>query len=63
MKHSDPLYEPQPVLEAFKKGIDRSLLRENLKRSHEERLLRLMQLQQFAQELRRAGRRTRREAV
>ena len=59
---SQPL-TPQPVIEAFKKDIDRTLIRENLKLSHEERLLKLMQLQCFAQELRQAGRRTRRERV
>jgi hypothetical protein len=30
--------EPDPVIETFKKDVDRSLLRENLKRSPEERL-------------------------
>lgn len=54
---------PQPVIEAFKKDIDRTLIRENLKLSHEERLLKLMQLQRFAHELRHAGRRARRARV
>jgi hypothetical protein len=54
---------PQPVIEAFKKDIDRTLIRENLKLSYEERLLKLMQLQRFAHELRQAGRRARRERV
>jgi hypothetical protein len=57
---SQPL-EPHPVIEAFKKDVDRTLIRENLKLSHEERLLQLMQLQRFATELRAAGRRARRE--
>jgi hypothetical protein len=52
--------EPDPVIEAFKKDIDRTLLRENLKLSYEERLLKLMQLQRFADELRRAGLQVRR---
>ena len=47
---------PDPVIEAYKKGIDRTLLIENLRRSPEERLLNLMALQRFAEELRRAGR-------
>ncbi len=47
---------PDPVIEAFKKDIDRTLLRENLKLSHEERLLKLMQHQHFANALRQAGR-------
>jgi hypothetical protein len=51
--------ERDPVVEAYKKDVDRTLLRENLKRSPEERLLQLMELQRFAEELRRAGRRAR----
>jgi hypothetical protein len=49
--------EPDPVIEAYKKDIDRTLIRENLRLSHEERVLKLIQLQRFAEELRRAGRR------
>lgn len=45
-----------PVIELYKKGIDRTLLRENLKLSVEERLRQLMELQKFAEELRNAGR-------
>jgi hypothetical protein len=37
-------------------ALDRSLIRENLRLSPEERLLKSMQLQRFADELRRAGR-------
>jgi len=48
--------EPDPVIEVYKKDIDRTLIRENLKLSVEERLLKLMELQRFATELRRAGR-------
>ena len=44
------------MIEAYKPGIDRSLLRENLKLTAEERLRKLQALQQFAAELRRAGR-------
>jgi hypothetical protein len=46
---------PDPVVEAYKQHVDRSLIRENLKRSVEERFQRLIELQQFAAELRRAG--------
>ena len=49
--------EPDPVIEAYKKDVDRTLLRENLKRSVEERLRDLMRLQRFAVEWRRAARR------
>jgi len=59
---SQPL-TPQPVIEAFKKDIDLTLIRENLKLSHEQRPLKLVQLQRLAQELRQAGRRARRERV
>ena len=44
-----------PVIEAYKKDIDRTLLRENLKLTPEQRLLKLIELQRFAEELRRAG--------
>jgi hypothetical protein len=45
-----------PVIEAYKKDIDRTLLRENLKLSVEDRLRQLMELQKLAEELRKAGR-------
>ena len=48
-----------PVIEAYKKDIDRTLIRENLKRTPEERILQLMKLQELAEELRAAGRRAR----
>lgn len=47
--------EPDPVIEFYKKDVDMTLLRENLKLSVEERFRKLMQLQRFAEELRRAG--------
>jgi hypothetical protein len=46
---------PDPVIDAYKPGIDRTLFRENLKRTPDERLRALQQLQAFAEELRRAG--------
>lgn len=46
---------PDPVVDAYKSGIDVTLIRENLKRSPEERVRALQQLQAFAEELRRAG--------
>ena len=49
-----------PVIEAYKSGIDVTLIRENLRRTPEERLLALEQLQRFAEELRRGGREMRR---
>ncbi|MEJ5250269.1 MAG: hypothetical protein HPY54_03945 [Chthonomonadetes bacterium] len=53
--------EPDPVIEAYKQGIDRSLLRANLRLSPAERLRRLEELLQFAQKLREAGKRLRGE--
>jgi hypothetical protein len=55
MKFLDQSLEPDPVIEAYKKDIDRTLIRENLKLTHEQRLLKLMELQRFAEELRRVG--------
>jgi hypothetical protein len=49
-----------PVIEAYKSGIDVTLIRENLRRTPEERLRALEQLQGFAEELRRGGRAIRR---
>jgi hypothetical protein len=46
-----------PVIEAYKKDVDRTLLRENLKLTVEERLRNLMRLQLFSEEMRQAGRR------
>lgn len=46
-----------PVIEAYKRDVDRTLIRESLKRSIEERLEALIDLQRFAEELGRAGKR------
>jgi hypothetical protein len=45
-----------PVVEAYKRDVDRTLLERNLRLTPEERFRQLMQLQKFAAELRRAGR-------
>lgn len=50
---------PDPVIEAYKKDIDRTLLRENLKLSVEERFKRHQQLAEFAEAFRGAARRSR----
>jgi hypothetical protein len=47
--------DTDPVIEKYKEGIDRTLLRENLKLSVEERLRQLMELQKIAEELGKAG--------
>ena len=46
-----------PVVEAYLQGIDRTLLRDNLRLTVTERFERLMSLQQFADDLRAAGKR------
>ena len=43
------------VVEAFKKDIDRTLLRLNLRRTVAERLANLVAMQRLAEEARRAG--------
>ena len=43
------------VIECYKRDIDRTLLRENLRLTPDERFLRLMEVQRFAEELQRAG--------
>jgi hypothetical protein len=48
--------DPDPVIDAFKKDIDRTLLRENLKLSPEQRLLKLQDFVRFTAALRDAGR-------
>ena len=50
-----PPLRPNPVIEAYKQHVDRTLLRENLKLTIEERLRKHMDFQRFADELRRAG--------
>jgi len=44
-----------PAIELYKRDVDRTLLLENLRLTHEERLRNLMALQAFAEELKRAG--------
>jgi len=51
--------ELDPVIEAYKKDIDVTLIRENLRLTVDERFQQLMQLQKFAEDLRRAGRKAR----
>ncbi len=63
MKHSQahtkfPL-DPDPVIEAYKKHIDRTLIRENLRLTVDQRFEQLMELQRFAEELQAAGRKAR----
>jgi hypothetical protein len=48
-------FEPDPVIEAYKQHVDRSLLRQNLMRTPDERWRVLAAAQRLAEELRRAG--------
>lgn len=48
-----------PVVECYKKDVDRTILRENLELSVQERVDRFMQFMRFAEELRRAGQQAR----
>lgn len=50
--------EPDSVIEAYKRDIDGSLLRENVRLTVEQRFRNLQQLQRFADELRTAPRRS-----
>jgi len=49
-----------PVIEAYKRDVDVTLLRKNLRLTPEERILAAMELQKLAEEVRRAGREARR---
>ena len=51
--------EPDPVIEAFKKDIDRTLLRANLKLSPEERLRKMQSAVRGVRALREAYRKSR----
>jgi hypothetical protein len=47
---------PDPVVDAYKAGVDRSLLRQNLRLTAEQRLEQLEEMARFHDELRRAAR-------
>jgi len=63
MKHSQdqakPRIDADPVIEAYKKHVDRTLIRENLRLTVDQRFQQLMELQRFAEELQNAGRNAR----
>jgi len=48
-----------PVIEAYKKDVDRTLLRENLKLSVDERFRKFESFMSYVHELREAGRKSR----
>lgn len=57
-----PAAPADPVIEAFKRDVDRTLLRGNLRRSIDERLRALEEYDAFARELQRGARRAARVA-
>lgn len=52
--------EPDPVIEVYKRDVDRTLLREQLRRTIDERVRRMIAALRLATELGAAGRRERR---
>ncbi|HEY6003533.1 MAG TPA: hypothetical protein VIV57_11715 [Anaeromyxobacter sp.] len=48
---------PDPVIDAYRAGVDLTLIEENLRLTVEQRFDKWMELQRFAEELRRAGKR------
>jgi len=48
---------PDPVIDTYKKNIDRTLIRENLRLTPDERLRKLQDFMEFIQGLRGAARR------
>ena len=52
-----------PVIEAYKKDVDRTLLRENLKLTPEQRLVQAMEHLKLADELRESMKRARKSAA
>ena len=58
---ADAPVERDAVIEAYKRDVDRTLLRENLRKSPTERVTALMELQRLAGEARRAGQAARTE--
>lgn len=51
-----------PVIEAYKKDIDVTLIRENLRLTVDQRFRQLMELQRSAEELQNAGRKARQKS-
>lgn len=64
MKHTpqqtESTVDSDPVIEAYRKDVDRTLIRENLRLTVDQRFQQLMKLQRFAEELQQAGRKANR---
>ena len=59
MEDQNPKVDRDPLIEAFKQDLDLTLIHENLRLTVDERFQQLMELQRFAEELQRAGRKAR----
>ena len=59
MKDLAPANYNDPLIEAYKRDVDVTLIRENLRLTVDQRFQQLMELQEMAEELRRAGRKAR----
>lgn len=55
----DDRFTPDPVIDAFKKDVDRTLIREQLRRTVDARVRNMIAALRFAEALREAGRRQR----
>jgi hypothetical protein len=54
-----PAFDPDPVIEVYKRDVDRTLLRENLRLTPQQRIEKLMSFMRSLEELREAARRKR----
>lgn len=54
-----PTLSPDPVIEVYKRDVDRTLIREQLRRSVDERVRRMIEALRLAEELRAAERQRR----
>jgi hypothetical protein len=59
---SEPHSSIDDIIELYKKDVDRTLIRENLKLTPTQRLEQLESAQRFAEEVRASGERARRQA-
>ena len=58
MAADDPHLQADPVIDAFKIGVDRTLIEAQLRRSIDERVQTMMAALELAEALRKAGRQT-----
>jgi hypothetical protein len=56
---ADVSLEPDPAIEAYKKDVDRTLIRENLKLSVDERVRKMLSALGLVEEIRRSSKRAR----